>query len=70
MAYLNAVEEGGETAFPRLGVSIAPRPGMLLIWNNADEDGVPNPHVLHAGTPVTRGTKYIITKWYRCGRWY
>jgi prolyl 4-hydroxylase len=70
MAYLNQVEEGGETTFPRLGISFSPRPGTLLIWNNADEDGVPNPFTLHAGTPVTRGSKYIITKWYRCGRWY
>jgi prolyl 4-hydroxylase len=70
MAYLNPVEEGGATAFPDLGISVAPRPGTLLIWNNADLDGVPNPLTLHAGNPVTRGVKYIITKWYRCGRWY
>ncbi len=65
MAYLNHVEEGGATAFPRLGVSVAPRPGTLLIWNNADEDGVPNPWTIHAGNPVIRGVKYIVTKWYR-----
>jgi len=70
MAYLNPVEEGGETAFPELGIAVAPRPGTLLIWNNADENGLPNPWTWHAGSPVTRGEKYIITKWYRCGRWY
>lgn len=70
MAYLNPVEEGGATAFPRLGISIEPRPGALLIWNNADENGVPNPWTIHAGTPVVRGVKYIITKWYRARRWY
>ncbi|HEY6816384.1 MAG TPA: 2OG-Fe(II) oxygenase [Croceibacterium sp.] len=69
MAYLNAVEEGGATAFPQLGMAVPPRPGTLLIWNNADEDGVPNPMTLHAGAPVTRGAKYIVTKWYRCRRW-
>ncbi|MNC97313.1 hypothetical protein D3C83_149320 [compost metagenome] len=69
MAFLNPVEEGGATEFPRLGLSIEPRPGALLIWNNADRDGVPNPWTLHAGRPVIRGVKYIITKWYRGRRW-
>jgi prolyl 4-hydroxylase len=69
MAYLNAVEEGGATAFPSLGISVEPTPGALLVWNNADPDGNPNPWVIHAGTPVVRGVKYIITKWYRTGRW-
>jgi prolyl 4-hydroxylase len=69
MAYLNPVEAGGTTAFPRLEIAVSPRPGMLLVWNNADEHGVPNPWTLHAGTPVERGVKYVITKWYRAGRW-
>ena len=68
MAYLNPVEEGGATDFPRLGVQIEPKPGALLIWNNADPDGVPNPWTIHAGNPVTRGVKYIVTRWYRCRR--
>jgi prolyl 4-hydroxylase len=70
MAYLNAVEEGGSTDFPRLGLSFEPRAGTLLIWNNADENGVPNPWTIHSGTSVVRGVKYVITKWYRCRRWY
>jgi prolyl 4-hydroxylase len=70
MAFLNPVEEGGTTEFPTLGMSIEPQPGALLIWNNADEDGVPNPWTLHAGRPVVRGVKYIITKWYRSKAWF
>jgi prolyl 4-hydroxylase len=69
MAYLNPVEEGGATAFPHLGLSVEPKPGALLIWNNADPDGNPNPWTIHAGMPVVRGVKYIITKWYRSRRW-
>ena len=69
MAYLNRVEEGGETQFPQLDIQVAPRPGALLIWNNADPDGVPNPRTVHASTPVVRGAKYIFTKWYRCRPW-
>lgn len=70
MAFLNPVEEGGTTDFPELGMSIEPRPGALLMWNNADPEGVPNPWTIHAGRPVVRGVKYIITKWYRARRWY
>jgi prolyl 4-hydroxylase len=69
MAFLNKVEEGGETDFPLLGIAAEPRPGTLLIWNNADERGIPNEATLHAGNRVSRGTKYIFTKWYRTGRW-
>jgi prolyl 4-hydroxylase len=69
MAYLNRVEEGGSTFFPRLGINVEPRPGALLIWNNADEDGTPNPFTIHAGSPVVKGVKYVITKWYRTRRW-
>lgn len=69
MAFLNTVEEGGHTHFTEIGVSIEPKPGVLLVWNNADRDGVPNELTKHAGTPVGRGVKYIITKWYRTRRW-
>lgn len=69
MAYLNAVEAGGATAFTTLGFQIEPKPGALLLWNNALPDGRPNEATLHAGTPVVRGVKYIITKWYRTRPW-
>jgi len=70
MAFLNPVEEGGTTDFPSIGISIEPRPGALLMWNNADADGVPNPWTVHAGTPVVQGVKYIITRWYRTRPWH
>ena len=70
MAYLNLVEEGGETDFPHLGLSFEPRLGTLLLWNNTTPDGVVNPWTIHAGTPVVKGTKYVVTKWYRARRWY
>lgn len=70
MAYLNAVEEGGTTDFPRVNLSIPPQPGALLIWNNMKPDGKPNPDALHAGTPVVKGTKYVLTKWYRSRAWH
>lgn len=69
MAFLNPVGGGGTTDFTRLGLSIEPKPGALLIWNNADANGVPNEWTMHAGRPVTEGVKYVITKWYRVRRW-
>ena len=69
MVFLNEVEGGGTTDFTKLGLSIEPKPGVLLGWNNADRNGVPNEWTLHAGTPVTAGVKYIITKWYRTKPW-
>ncbi len=69
MAFLNEVEEGGETHFTEIGIKIAPKPGVLLVWNNAKPDGHPNEDTIHAGTPVIKGTKYVITKWYRTRKW-
>ncbi|MBO9602653.1 MAG: 2OG-Fe(II) oxygenase [Novosphingobium sp.] len=69
MVFLNPVEAGGTTNFPLLRMAIDPRPGALLIWNNANEAGDPNEWTLHAGMPVEAGTKYIITKWYRTRKW-
>ncbi len=65
MAFLNTVEEGGHTEFTKLGIRIEPKPGVLLVWNNANPDGSPNADTLHAGTPVAKGVKYVLTKWYR-----
>ena len=69
MVYLNDVTAGGETAFPHLGLAVSPRAGRLLAWNNMNPDGSPNSWTIHAGTPVTAGTKYIVTKWFRERRW-
>jgi prolyl 4-hydroxylase len=69
MVFLNAVEEGGATWFPQAGIRVPPRPGMLLAWNNMAPDGSPNPLTLHEGMPVVRGTKYIVTKWFRERPW-
>lgn len=69
MAYLNAVEEGGDTHFTHVGIKIEPKPGVLMIWNNAHPDGTPNVDTMHAGSPVGKGAKYVITRWYRTRPW-
>ncbi len=69
MIYLNEVEEGGATWFPQAGLRVAPRRGMLLVWNNMNPDGSPNTATLHEGSAVTEGVKYIVTKWFRESAW-
>ncbi|KQN94129.1 oxygenase [Sphingomonas sp. Leaf231] len=69
MIYLDDVEEGGATWFPKGGLRVAPRRGMLLVWNNMAADGSPNTATLHEGMAVLEGTKYIVTKWFREEPW-
>jgi prolyl 4-hydroxylase len=69
MIFLNEPEEGGATEFPHLGIGVRPSAGMMLIWNNANLDGTLNYNSLHTGTPVIKGEKHIITKWYRQNNW-
>jgi len=65
MIYLNDVEEGGETDFPTIGKTFTPQKGMAVVWKNSNGTGTENSAALHAGLPVKRGRKVIITKWFR-----
>jgi prolyl 4-hydroxylase len=65
MIYLNQPEDGGATRFKSIGKTIQPETGKLLTWNNLLPDGRPNPATLHQGMKVRRGTKYVLTKWFR-----
>jgi prolyl 4-hydroxylase len=65
MIYLNDDLEGGETDFKKLGLKFIPKKGTAVVWRNMDENGKTNPNTLHAGRPVKKGVKYIITKWFR-----
>lgn len=65
MIYLNDVEEGGETDFPTLQKTFQPTKGTAVVWKNSNGTGTENSAALHAGLPVKRGKKVIITKWFR-----
>jgi len=65
MIYLNEPEDGGATRFKTIGKTIQPETGKLLAWNNLLPDGRPNPATLHQGMKVRKGTKYVLTKWFR-----
>ncbi|RVT60923.1 2OG-Fe(II) oxygenase [Niallia taxi] len=63
--YLNDVEEGGETYFPKLNLSISPKKGSAVyfeyFYNNEDL----NELTLHGGAPVIKGEKWVATQWMR-----
>ncbi|MBI1254093.1 MAG: oxygenase [Hyphomonas sp.] len=69
MIYLNDVEEGGGTRFRRLEKTIMPEKGKAVIWNNLNPDGTVNPYTIHHGMKVRKGSKYVITKWFRERGW-
>ncbi len=69
MVYLNEPEAGGATRFKAVNKTFHPDAGRLVCWNNMRPDGRPNPATLHHGMKVRKGTKYVITQWYREKEW-
>ena len=57
MAYLNDVEEGGETEFLYQQLKIKPKKGTVVIWPGSYTH-------LHRGNPPM-SDKYIATGWYQ-----
>lgn len=69
LIYLNEDYEGGETEFVRTGLKVKGSTGDVILFRNEGADGQPNPLSEHAGLPVTKGAKYLATRWIREGRW-
>lgn len=69
MIYLNEPGAGGATRFTRIGKTIQPQTGKMLLWNNRTTNGTLNPDSIHHGMKVRAGTKYVITKWFRERPW-
>ncbi|MCO5400147.1 2OG-Fe(II) oxygenase [Ralstonia soli] len=63
--YLNSVQAGGATGFPKLGLEVAPVKGNAVFFVYKRPDGTLDEATLHAGLPVERGEKWIATKWLR-----
>ncbi|MEM5278093.1 2OG-Fe(II) oxygenase [Cupriavidus taiwanensis] len=63
--YLNTPEAGGATAFPRVGLEVAPVKGNAVYFSYLLPDGTLDDRTLHAGLPVAAGEKWIATKWLR-----
>jgi prolyl 4-hydroxylase len=63
--YLNDVDAGGETVFPELSLSVAPKKGSALYFSYTNSLGQVDDKTLHGGAPVVKGEKWIATKWIR-----
>jgi prolyl 4-hydroxylase len=66
LIYLNDVEEGGETEFPKLNLKVTPKKGRIVIFYNIHKD-TDKLHDLsmHAGTNVIKGEKWACNLWFR-----
>lgn len=63
--YLNDVEEGGETFFPKLDFSVSPKKGTAVYFEYFYSDNNLNELTLHGGAPVVTGEKWVATQWMR-----
>lgn len=70
LLYLNDVEEGGETEFPRWsnghtnkGLFATPKKGKAVLFYSFLPDGNLDDLSQHAAKPVTKGEKYLINLW-------
>jgi prolyl 4-hydroxylase len=63
--YLNDVEEGGETYFPKLNFSVSPQKGMAVYFEYFYDDHQLNELTLHGGSPIVAGEKWAATQWMR-----
>jgi prolyl 4-hydroxylase len=65
LLYLNDVEEGGETIFPEISLTVVPLTGYALYFGYCNSQNQVDPLTLHGGAPVKRGEKWVATKWLR-----
>jgi prolyl 4-hydroxylase len=63
--YLNDVENGGETFFPKLNFSVSPQKGMAVYFEYFYNDKNINELTLHGGAPVIIGEKWVASQWMR-----
>jgi prolyl 4-hydroxylase len=69
LIYLNENFEGGETCFVRTGLKVRARKGDALVFRSLGPDRRADPMSEHSGAPVTKGVKYLASRWIRERRW-
>ena len=63
--YLSDVDAGGGTGFPDIELTVRPKRGSAVYFEYCNGASQTDPRLLHAGLPVTKGEKWIATKWLR-----
>ena len=63
--YLSDVEEGGETAFPLLNLTVRPMPGTAIVWHSVRDANVYEDELRteHEARPVVTGRKFAANFW-------
>jgi len=65
LLYLNDGYEGGETRFLSPDIHFKGAAGDVLVFHNVHPDGASDKSSRHAGLPVTKGAKWLGSKWFR-----
>ena len=65
LVFLTDGLDGGELIFRDLDFSIAPKPGLALLWNRVDTDGRPVQGLNYVDVPTQFNPRYILQKTYR-----
>ena len=66
LLYLNDVEEGGATSFPKLKLEITPKKGRIAFFANTNLSATTrHPNALHGAMPVISGEKWACNLWFR-----
>lgn len=66
LCYLNNIDEGGGTCFPKLDIEIEAKMGRLLVFENVYKNtNIKHHNSLHGGMPVIKGEKYAFNLWFK-----
>jgi hypothetical protein len=57
VVYANDEYSGGDLVFDKLGITIKPKAGMVVVFPSSYTHS-------HASTPITNGVKYSLVNWY------
>jgi len=63
LLYLNDNFDGGELEFPLVGKRFKGKAGDGLYFAHVNQDGTRERLSLHAGLPIRRGEKYVLSQW-------
>ena len=68
LLYLNDVQDGGETDFPNMGITIEPKRGRCIFFSTTHMGTEQQLDLsYHGALPVIRGQKMAINMWFRRG---
>ena len=68
--YLSDVEEGGETRFTKLNISVTPKKGTAILWPSvhSHDPWETESMTYHEAVTVAKGEKYAANFWYAAAR--